>query len=171
MRDIRRIGRRVGAIACLASAITLGGCGTVRVSAEDEAFLERLERVGVKPREGGSANPTRLALANAWGPIGLLFGPDIGYFPLGGAANFFLADQLGSDAGQRWLGVVNTATWPVSTLWSVPQVIRDSHAINRSDTVFFYTKTRRGLAALDRLMREAGPDSVIESARGPAPTP
>jgi len=128
----------------------LTGCTTVRLTDEEVRVLGHLESLGIRPTEEGTAPPASLALANAWGPLGLVFGPSLGGLPLGGSGNFHLAERLqGEEAEtQWWLGVVNACTWPLSPLWSVPQVINDAEVVNQKDTAFFFTRTFTGTRAL-----------------------
>lgn len=128
----------------------LSGCTTLHLSDEEARVLEHLETLGIRSTEEGTAPPATLALANAWGPLGLVFGPNLGALPLGGAGNFHMSDRLqGKEAEtQWWLGVLNACTWPLSPLWSVPQVIRDAEVVNQKDTAFFFTRTFLGTRAL-----------------------
>jgi hypothetical protein len=147
--------RRVSLALLLACFATAAGCMRYALTPDEEARLEQLAVLDIHPGEGASSPPAALGLANAWGPLGLLLGPDLGYFPLGGTGNFFLAEQAGGDRGQWWLGVLNSVTWPVSALWSVPQVIGDAEVINQRDTIFFYQRTLRGAADWQRLSGRA----------------
>ena len=124
----------------------LSGCTTLQVTEEEEEVLGRLESMEIRRTEEGSAPPSLVAMANAWGPLGIFLGSQLGGFPLGGTGNFYLAERLrGKDADtQWWLGLINSCTWPVSPLWSVPQVINDSRVVNQKDTAFYFTSTLRG---------------------------
>jgi hypothetical protein len=127
----------------------LPSCAVFQVTRDEEQTLARLQEHGLRRTEAGAIPPTMVALANAWGPLALLFGPQLGVFPLGGAGNFFLADRVPENASaQRRLGVVNSLLWPLSPLWSVAQVVADTRVVNEKETAFFYSRTVRGAAAL-----------------------
>jgi hypothetical protein len=120
------------------------------VTPEEAKTLDRIESMGLRRSEAGQVPSTTVGLANAWGPLGLLFGPRLGVVPLGGAGNFYLASRV--EAGGRaqwWIGVVNSLLWPVSPLWSVPQVLEDSDVVNRKETAFYFTRTVSGASVMN----------------------
>lgn len=147
-------------------AAFLPSCAVYRLTAEEAQALDRLEQLGLRRTEAGQVPPAAVGLANAWGPLGLLFGPDLGVVRLGGAGNFFLASR-DEDRGttQLWLGVLNSLLWPISPLWSVPQVIEDAHTVNEKSTAFYFERTARGAAVL-AAWRSRGPGVDF-----PAPPP
>lgn len=150
-RRLSAMRRSMIVVLLLATSVFVpSGCTSYALTADERADLERLEAFDIKPGEAAGSPPRTLALANAWGPLGLLLGPDLGYFPLGGTANFFLAEQAGGDSAQWWLGVMNSVTWPVSAIWSIPQVVNDAAVLNQRDTIFFYRRTLRGAAEWQR---------------------
>ena len=141
---------RFGALILMAAL--LSGCTTLELTEEEVEVLDSLESMEIRRTEAGSAPPSLVAMANAWGPLGILLGSPLDGFPLGGTGNFYLAERLrGEDADtQWWLGLVNSCTWPVSPLWSVPQLISDSRVVNQKDTAFYFTSTLRGVNDLGR---------------------
>lgn len=135
--------------------LLLPGCAIYSLTPSEREVLEELEHLGLRPTEAGTLPPSTVGLANAWGPIGLLFGPDLGVVPLGGAGNFFLASRVEESSGQFWLGVLNSVTWPISTIWSVPQVVGDADVVNRKETAFHFTGTIRGVHELKHWRAQA----------------
>jgi len=153
-------------------AVILPGCAVYRLTSEEQEALERLETLGLRRTEAGQTPPASIGLANAWGPLGILFGPQLGVVPLGGAGNFYLSsrdEERGTS--QLWLGVLNSVLWPVSPLWSVPQVIRDAQTVNEKETTFYFDRTARGAAVMAAWRsRIPGPPTEI-SPPGPETAP
>jgi hypothetical protein len=156
--------------------VLLSGCAVFEVTPEEAKTLERIESMGLRRGEAGEVPSTTVGLANAWGPLGLLFGPRLGVMPLGGAGNFYLSSRVREGGrAQWWIGVLNSVLWPVSPLWSVPQVLKDSDVTNQKETAFFFTRTVSGASVMNswesrkRIAPSIGPWPLVPEQPAPAP--
>lgn len=151
----------------------LPACAVFEVTPEEARTLERIESMGLRRSEAGQVPSTTVGIANAWGPLGLLFGPRLGVLPLGGAGNFYLSSRVEEGGrAQWWIGVMNSLLWPVSPLWSVPQVLADSDVANRKETAFYFTRTVAGASVMNAWeMRERSAPSIGPRPVVPQPPP
>ena len=115
----------------LAVAVTSSGC--VSLSQGDEMKLRELRSVGIPLEAVQKKNPGTAGALNL----------------LPGFGNFYLAS--GTNQSSQWTyGFLNLLFWPLSIVWAIPQAATDATAINKMETVYYYSYTNQGKLELEQ---------------------
>ncbi len=67
---------------------------------------------------------------------------------LPGFGNFYLSSY---DSSQSAYGIINFLTWPLSTIWSIPQAIIDANRINELDLLNHYRYDKQAKEKFNQL--------------------
>jgi len=115
------------------------GIGCVSLSRGEQATLRELNSYGISSTEVKEKHPGAAGALNI----------------LPGFGNFYLA--AGTEESDQWLfGFLNLLTWPLSILWGIPEAAIDANAINKRETIYYYTYDKQGIRELEQIRSEQG---------------
>lgn len=119
--------------------------GCVSISRTEQIKLRELKSYGIKETEVDKKHPGLAGALNI----------------LPGFGNFYLA--IGTDESSQWLyGFLNLLTWPISIIWGVPQAAIDAVAINKKETIYYYTFDNEGKIELEKIKSQSK-ENIIQS--------
>jgi hypothetical protein len=124
-------------VVALTLSLFFGAVSCTTLSRTEKSMLRELESYGVREHEI-TKHPLAAGALNI----------------LPGFGNFYLA--IGTEESGHWLyGLLNLLTWPLSVLWGVPEAAIDAIAINKRETVYYYTYDPNGKKEFERLKAQA----------------